>query len=89
MTKPRAIYCRNHLLVLVCVRAGHLARKSLTSDTSLTVVPGYIKRQYEAFVVSRLLPSIGAGGYGGVHPAIIGSCFEPVLADITSTITVE
>jgi hypothetical protein len=62
MTKPGAIYRRNHLPVLVCMRAGHLARKSLTSNSSLTVVTGNVKRQYEPFVVSRLWPSVRGRG---------------------------
>jgi hypothetical protein len=70
MTKPRAIQYRNHLLVSIYMRAGHLAGKSLTSNSSLTLL-------------------LRAEGYGGVHPAVIGSGFEHFHTGITKTLVVE
>jgi hypothetical protein len=50
--------------------AGHLAGKSLNSNSSLTLL-------------------LTTEGYGGVHPAIIGSGFEPFHTGITKTLVVD
>jgi len=52
------------------MRAGHLAGKSLTSNSSLTLL-------------------LTAERCGGLHPAVIGSGFEPFHTGITNLLVVE